>query len=227
MKNKQIIDSWNKIEPDSAADARMLEAILARNQPGKTKQKEAYSMKKTYNWKRLAPIAACLALAVAGAVIIPQLRTPVPDVTTSPPSATAKTPDGVQEMRCELPVMLAGQKVAWENAEQQAQDGFAESVYVYLDLSRDTPNASATGKLEDGRTITLGTEELWSGPQAEYEDVMLGLRTGGSLSYAWSGSLDDPKNLKLEVGATIFVNAVHNPETNTSAIYCGYIQAIG
>ena len=35
MKNKRIIDSWSKIKPDSAADARMLNAILARRS-GKT-----------------------------------------------------------------------------------------------------------------------------------------------------------------------------------------------
>jgi len=71
MRNKRIISAWNKIEPDSAADARMLDAILARNPSGgTTKMKEVFTMSKTFSWKRLAPIAACLvtAIAVAGAI---------------------------------------------------------------------------------------------------------------------------------------------------------------
>lgn len=54
MKNKRIIDSWNKAEPDSAADKRMLAAILARNHSGATVKK-----------KWLTPIAASLVLVIA------------------------------------------------------------------------------------------------------------------------------------------------------------------
>jgi hypothetical protein len=38
MKNKQITDSWNKIRLDSAADARMLKAILAHNRSGQSEK---------------------------------------------------------------------------------------------------------------------------------------------------------------------------------------------
>ena len=66
MKNKQIIDSWNKIEPDSAADARMLEAILAQNQ---SETRKVHPMK-NFHFKRLAPVAACLVMAVAVAAVL-------------------------------------------------------------------------------------------------------------------------------------------------------------
>jgi hypothetical protein len=66
MKNKQVIDSWNKIEPDSDADARMLDAILARNQSvNQSKKKEAFTMSKIFTLNRLAPIAACLVVVIA------------------------------------------------------------------------------------------------------------------------------------------------------------------
>lgn len=63
MKNKQIIESWNKIEPDSAADERILSAILTYNHSGKSEKKKVYP--KTLNRKRLALIAACFVVAIA------------------------------------------------------------------------------------------------------------------------------------------------------------------
>ena len=65
MRNKQIVDSWNKIEPDSAADARMLKAILARNHSGKSEKRKVSFMNKALNLKRLAPVAACLVMVLA------------------------------------------------------------------------------------------------------------------------------------------------------------------
>ena len=66
MKNKQVIDSWNKIEPDSAADARMLGAILARNQSmNQPIKKEIFTMSKFITLNRLAPVAACLVMVIA------------------------------------------------------------------------------------------------------------------------------------------------------------------
>ena len=65
MKNKRIIDSWNKIEPDSTADARMLGAILARNQSGKSEKRKVSFMNKVLNFKRLAPVAVCLVMVLA------------------------------------------------------------------------------------------------------------------------------------------------------------------
>ncbi|MDR1059922.1 MAG: hypothetical protein LBL83_01630 [Clostridiales bacterium] len=67
MKNRQIINSWNKIEPSRAADERMLAAILARNHShsGQPKNGTASLVNRTLGWKRLAPLATCLALAVA------------------------------------------------------------------------------------------------------------------------------------------------------------------
>ncbi|MDR3295931.1 MAG: hypothetical protein LBT26_08920 [Clostridiales Family XIII bacterium] len=65
MKNKRIVDSWDKIETDSAADERMLSAILARNHSGKYERNKVNTMNRTINWKRLAPIAACFVFVFA------------------------------------------------------------------------------------------------------------------------------------------------------------------
>ncbi len=65
MKNKRIIDSWNKIEPDSVAEARMLDAILTRKNSGQSEKKKELIMNKTLNWKRLAPIVACFVLVIS------------------------------------------------------------------------------------------------------------------------------------------------------------------
>lgn len=65
MKNKRMIDSWNKIEPDATAEARMLESILARNRSEEAAEEEGLMAKKGLNWKRLAPVALCFAMAVA------------------------------------------------------------------------------------------------------------------------------------------------------------------
>ena len=39
MKNKRIVDAWNKIEP-CAAEARMLDSILARKRAGRAHEKK-------------------------------------------------------------------------------------------------------------------------------------------------------------------------------------------
>ena len=63
MKNKRIVDSWNKIGPDGAAEARMLDSILSRNHAEQSKKKTAFAMANIFNWRRYAPIAACLIVA--------------------------------------------------------------------------------------------------------------------------------------------------------------------
>lgn len=72
MKNKRIVDSWNKIEPDAAAEARMLDSILAHNHSGEAEEGKVITMNKVFNWKRLTTIAACLVMAVA--ITIPFLN---------------------------------------------------------------------------------------------------------------------------------------------------------
>ena len=65
MKNDSIIAAWNTVEPDGAADSRMLSAILHAN---RTAQNRKEKMNHMTNIKRiLIPVAACLALlAVVG-----------------------------------------------------------------------------------------------------------------------------------------------------------------
>lgn len=65
---KQVVNSWNKIEPNAATEARMLDLILARNHSGEAEEGKVITMNKVFNWKRLTPIAACLVLAIAVAI---------------------------------------------------------------------------------------------------------------------------------------------------------------
>jgi len=60
-KTNQIFDSWDKVEPDSAAQERMLGNILAKANNKNTKKGVFYMP--TYA-KILTPIVACLALAL-------------------------------------------------------------------------------------------------------------------------------------------------------------------
>ncbi len=72
MKNKRIVESWNNIEPNADAEARMLASILARNHSGEAKEGKEIMMDKVFDWKPLMTIAACLVLAIA--VTIPFLN---------------------------------------------------------------------------------------------------------------------------------------------------------
>ena len=67
MKNNSIIAAWNTIEPDAAADSRMLSAILNANRTAHNRKEKVKNMS---NIKTiLIPAAACLALlAVIGVV---------------------------------------------------------------------------------------------------------------------------------------------------------------
>lgn len=68
MKHEQIINAWSKIGPDSGADRRMLAAILDENRSAKNRRERALRMNRNVNWKVLAPVAACLVLALAIAI---------------------------------------------------------------------------------------------------------------------------------------------------------------
>lgn len=59
MKNKQIIDAWNKIEPDEVAKKQMLKNILSRCESTASSKGRNINIKKIF-----VPIAACLILIV-------------------------------------------------------------------------------------------------------------------------------------------------------------------
>lgn len=61
MKNKRIIDAWNKIEPDVAATERMLVAILAHNNSSRSEKGKSYPLYGAPGRKRVIPVAVCLA----------------------------------------------------------------------------------------------------------------------------------------------------------------------
>ena len=74
MKNKDYIQSINRIEPDQAARERMLRQILDRAESRPATIRKVNTMNKTLHWKRLVPIAACLAVVVAAVLVLPALK---------------------------------------------------------------------------------------------------------------------------------------------------------
>ncbi|MCQ1528323.1 hypothetical protein [Lutispora saccharofermentans] len=65
MKNKHVIESFHKIAPSEAAKERILNKTFERYLSEESSSKKVFDMKKTFSWKRLAPVAACLVVAVA------------------------------------------------------------------------------------------------------------------------------------------------------------------
>lgn len=218
-KQNKIAAALDEITPSASAKQRMLNQILQH-------EKEKFTMRKPI--QILAPLAACLVLAFAAAAMIPQLRAQPPvvpatqantqantQVTTQAPSPAAN----VQELMVELPVMLAGQEIAWENVQQQDGQSFEDAVFALIRMD----DAQVKGRLEDGRTITMTMEEYWSGPEAEYEDAMIALRTS-DLNYAWTGALCNPDRVNIEVGTIVtMIGHVHE---GTGKIFLGHISAI-
>ncbi len=56
MLNERIISSWSKITPDDTTHDRILSHILDRVHSGETKKRRI--------WKILAPVTACLIIAL-------------------------------------------------------------------------------------------------------------------------------------------------------------------
>jgi len=232
MKNKHIIDSWNKVEPSAAADARMLGAILAHNQASQIKndKNEVIRMSKAFAWKRLAPAAACLALAVAAMAVIPRLAArPGPPA----PPATQTAEGQVQSIR--LPAMLAGQEIEWESGTADGSGGWfvqmANAGEAQLMIPEPGPDASPIsfsemkpglldvkliGVLADGRKITIATQVLWS--RQEQDPGMIGAFS------VFVEKTADPGDA-IAVGATIHDYEITDATGRTTAFHC-YIEAI-
>ncbi|SHO48343.1 hypothetical protein [Anaerocolumna xylanovorans] len=75
MKNKSIIDSWNKTDPDSAAQEHMLENIISRS--GEKRM--------IMHWKPLTAVAAACVILLAGVFVFNRIDTPdqLPDSVSS------------------------------------------------------------------------------------------------------------------------------------------------
>ncbi|MDR1068437.1 MAG: hypothetical protein LBL36_04240 [Clostridiales Family XIII bacterium] len=66
MNNNMIAQSLARIEPSEPAQERMLERIFERANANDAQTKKARSLRKTMKW--LAPVAACMAIAITAAV---------------------------------------------------------------------------------------------------------------------------------------------------------------
>ncbi|MGL6015876.1 MAG: hypothetical protein ACRCZU_07270 [Selenomonadaceae bacterium] len=65
MKNNRVVESFNKIMPGEARKERILNMIFERVLSEESSSEKVVSIKKKFVWKRLAPVAACLVLAIA------------------------------------------------------------------------------------------------------------------------------------------------------------------
>jgi hypothetical protein len=233
MKNKRIIDSWSQAEPSAAAAARMLGAILARNQSGniKIEKREVFTMSKTFAWKRLAPIAACLALAVAAAVVIPRFTAqPIPTAPADTrPTQTQPAEEQIQSVS--LPSMLAGQAVKWESASKneasENETGPEAKWYVTMDsedglqMILGGPDTKIVGTLADGRKVTVVTKELRLTENPDQAEV------AGDVSYriVLRSLVPEVSFYAIEVGDTI-LEFEFTDETGATIAYQCYIEAI-
>ena len=220
MKNNKFFDAWSKIEPDSAANARMLEAILAQNQK---KIRKRYPMNKNLILKRLVPVAACLVLVAAGVVAVPRLIAqpydmPFPYNPSTTQTQNNNTHDDVQSIV--LPAVLAGQAVTWEPAENTAAPGtdpdgdFAQSTWSIMmstengrELSFGSGDTRVIGTLEDGRTITVALELTETRDEA----------TDPGLS-SWREGTFNFTEIELEVGSVLFETSIMD-HTGTSVFH--------
>jgi hypothetical protein len=74
VRNEQIVQAFRKIEPDAAARDRVLRRVLETQT-----RREKPMKKKTVKW--LAPVAACLVLAVAASAMLGGGRIALPNAT--------------------------------------------------------------------------------------------------------------------------------------------------
>ena len=97
MKNKKIIDSWNKIQPSDAASERMLNNILSQARHGHTNKRTVSHM--NTNLKIFATLAACIIIALAVAVPSLMMRgNGSPDSPALPgPYLAVNTPQPIQQ----------------------------------------------------------------------------------------------------------------------------------
>jgi len=155
-------------------------------------------------WKRLAPIAACLVLAVAAVAVIPRL---------------AARPGVEKTQQMTLPAMLAGQEVTWEAFPDGGAepDGNSIAWFILIETSDGmtlqivNPDIKIVGRLADGRKIMLATEEI----SREQSDEEYGVTIAISLD----------ANEPIAVGATI-VEYSHTDETGLKITYRCYIESI-
>jgi len=241
LKRDKISHAFDEIAPNAAQKEHMLEQIMLA-------RKENH-MKK--HIRILAPIAACLVLAVAVVAVVPQFtQVDQPPVTyPAPISPPAQLPDGTQELQVELPTMLAGQAVTWEDANVpnlttfQSPDG-GERVQIIV------PPSDGGHEIGDHVHIMSGHTD----GTVRMQVIVLPPEMGGTVTMQMHGTLEDGRRVhvetetwwqgeahelqealaqlqtlprgNLEVGATLFSMPVGCPETNTASIIRGYISGI-
>jgi len=209
MKRNEISRAFDEVAPNAATKQHMLEQVMLA-------RKETH-MKK--HMRILAPVAACLVLVLVAALAVPQLITPQQPTTYHAP-VSPPAPSDLREVQVYLPTMLAGQTVTWRDAGNVAENMFNAmvvrlnwAVAYYPDaLEQMVGNMRMHGLLEDGRMITLGLNRAWQGELDELEQAFV--------------RLEALPIQVLEVGATVTTVFVQCEQSNTAAIFRGYVSSI-
>jgi len=154
LKRNEVTEALRRIAPDDAAKDRMLKEILKNSKT----EKESFTMNRRI--KILAPIAACLVLALAGAFLLPGLLAPPVDQGTTEPG---------RQSFAALPLMLGGQAVNWSSEKnesaQEPGDPADDTWAINLDAGDGTSftitgTDTIFGSLADGRKVTLAKEAV-------------------------------------------------------------------
>lgn len=215
MKPNDIQQAFDEISPNAAQKHQMLEQILLA-------RKENH-MKK--HIKILAPIAACLVLAVAVAAVVPHFTQaqPQPPVACPTTAAPANLPNGQQEIQVELPTMLGGQEVTWGSNVDEVQKNLFDVMHYRLGWTAENNpeafdqmvgNMRVTGVLADGTVVTLGLALEWQG---EADDWLAALAQLENSSYTIA---------PLEVNATVSRVSTQSAQDNSAAIFRLYVSEI-
>ncbi|MCL2531656.1 MAG: hypothetical protein FWE40_05820 [Oscillospiraceae bacterium] len=192
MKPNDIQQAFDDVTPNAAHKQHMLEQIMHA-------RKESHMKKHV---RILAPIAACLVLAVAVVAVVPQFtQVDQPPVTyPAPVLPPAQLPEGTQELQVELPTMLAGQAVTWEGANAHnlttfdAPDG-AGHVQVIVqpgDGGHEMP-------VDDEHVhIVVGTRDD-DGPDGtvRMQVIVLPPEMGGTVTMQMHGTLEDGRHVQV------------------------------
>lgn len=158
MKNKKIVESWNKIEPDGAANDRMLDAILEKNRSVQAQGGTKTSRMRKNSWIKWGAVAAAVVVLLTGVLTLPGILK-----TNDPGAAPGSETEG-------------NNKTVSENTEKAEPD--TNGIYIPgIDLAAAESNACMIGLLvyKGGVYTQAGS---FSGEAAQRIERILGERLG-------------------------------------------------
>ena len=211
----------------------LIQATKQRMRASITTTRKESPMNKSLLFKRLAPIAACLVLAIAGVAVIPGLLAQRP-VDLPPTQALTRQPTqkqnpGEEIQQIILPSYLSGQEVRWESAGSNGDSDGGWSVFVdlsfVLQMEQGQTDMLISGSLADGRKIRVDVEVVGHSPEvAEGADELDSAAKAASSRITIAIQKTEP-NPALEVGSTLMeFNLADETGTTTYRMFIAAIE---